>query len=474
MTSRLLLALFFSAVSNQAALPPAVTGPVFNPGLVLRVHKNKLAEIIQVAIPIANPLLKNVMLNETISVSVLKIYKTNMTLEDIKSDHVSCKDLSQAGHLTCEIRDTRFHMVSTARIDAFIFKSDGIIHADGVIPIIRLRIAFQDFNATHYGKPYVNLELEELEFDKKALKIHLDFKNIPSSLINTIVDLFKSVLVKNLRDSIKKFFKASGNGLINKAIEKNFPVSVPIPPLGVSLQTALNSKPVIDEHDVAIGIDGTFFVTSQGYKRDKDAQKVEGDALANYFGDVSLTAYTLNSLHEALRGREIAFNVAGVDLVVKLEGSGEIRISPKGIEGARLGAMVRGTKGKTFVEGKMNVSALLWLGIHKSYDFFLDTDLQQWSINSFDFNSNLPVVHHLGKLIPYLINTYVHYFHKLSLDIPDVILPFDLKVKDLGLVLTEQILQVGVSVQIDHVTRLIQAWVDGVVEQSQPVTSEIF
>jgi len=470
MLLRFLLALFFTVVSAD---PLQSLGPVFNPGVALRVHKKKLAEIIQVAIPIANPFLKDVMLNETISVSVLKIQQTNMTLEDIKSDRVFCTDLADIGHLTCEIHDTKFHMLSKARIDAFIFKSDGTIHADGVIPIIRLKIAFQDFNATHFGKPYLDLELQELEFDKKSLQIHLDFKNIPSSLINTIVELFKSLLAKNLRDSIKKFFKVNGNALINKQIHKSFPTSIPIEPLGISLQTALNIKPVIDGHDVVLGIDGTFFVTSQGYKRDKDAPKIEGDALANYFGDVSLTDYTLNSLLEALNNRDIILNVYGIDIVVRVEGTGVIRISPKGIEGKTISVFVRGSKGSQFVQAKIDVSALLWLGIHKSLDFFLDTDLQKWSINSFDFKSNLPVIQHFGRFIPYLINTYVRYFHKLSLDIPDVILPFDLKVKDLGLVLSDEILQVGVSVQIDHITKLIQQWVEGYLEQNPPVTSEI-
>lgn len=449
----------------------AAAAAPFNPGLVFRVHKKHFAEIFKVAVPIANPFLKNNVITDPISVGILKITETNLSIEDIRSDRVVNPDSTQKDFLRFEIRDSKFHMVSKGRIDAAIFKSDGTIHADGVIPLVRVKVGFQDFNATHHSRPYVHFDLEELEFDKKSLRIHLDFKGIPNFLINQIVDIFKGVVTGKLRDAIKKFFRENGNKLINKAIHTGYPLSVPIAPLGISLQTAVNLKPSIDDHDVVMGIDGTFFDTKSGYKRDKDAPKVEGDALANFFGDASVTSYTFNSFLDALRGRDIAANVQGIDLLVRLENNQPVSISADGIHAKQLDVMVRGNKGKSYVEGRLDFASTLWMGIHKSLDFFLDTDIRNFGINSFDFKTNFPVIGHLKPLIPYAINAFIRYFHRLSLDIPDVVLPFDLKVKDLGLVLTDEILQLGVSVQIDHVTQLIARLLQRFAD-SQALTSD--
>lgn len=439
----------------------------FNPGIVARVHKHHLTEIIKVMIPIANPFLKSIVSEELVDVGVLKLLKTNITIEDIKPARVTCPKTDQSDFLECEILDSNFHLFANAEIKAFVFKSLGTIHADGKINVIKARFGFMNFDDKQHGKPYLNLMLNDIIFDAKSLKVHLDFKNIPSTLIDTIISLFKSALVKNIREQLMKFFNQKGNALVNKIIEQKFPETVEIKPLGIALRTEVPKKPTIDSHDVALGVDGTFYDIAKGYKRDKDAPKVEGEAMEAYFGDVSLTSYTLRTLFESIRGKSIIFEAQGLKLTFTHTGEPTFGICKDGLSGDNVVGKLRVQKGNYWIELSLDVSGLVWLGVHKSIDFFLDIDVKKLTFKRFEVKSNIPGVETLGIVVHMAIEQLLKRFHKFSIDLPNVILPFDLKVTDLGMQLSEDLLQVGGSVQIDHLARELGALFERFVKEER-------
>lgn len=444
----------------------------FNPGLVGRMHKQHLTEIIKVMIPIANPFLKSVILDEPISAGVLKLLQTNITIEDINPTRVICPKPDQLDFLECEIKDSNFHLLAKGQINAIIFKSEGTIHADGKINAIKARFGFMNFTDKQHGKPYLNLSLVDIEFDAKSLKIHLDFKNIPSSLIDTIIATFKNALVKNIRDQLKKFFNQNGNELVNKMIEEKYPVAVEVKSLGIALRTELPVKAAIDSHDLVIGIDGTAYDIQKGYKRDKDAVKVNGDAMEEFFGDVSLTSYSFRTIFDAIRDKVIAFETQGIKLTFKHTGEPTFNICKDGLSGDNVVGTLRAQKGDYWIELAVEASGLVWLGVHKSIDFFLDIDVKKLSFKQFEVKSNIPGVGALGFLIRMAIEQLLKRFHKFSIDLPNVILPFDLKVSNIGLKMSQDLVQVGVSVEIDHLAKVFGDMFDRfVAEERQIMTS---
>ena len=430
----------------------------FNPGVVLRVHKKHLTGIIKVGVAVINPFLKNVFMDEKIDAGMLKLLTTNITLEDIKSDQITCLETQRRDFLQCQITKAKFDLTSTAEINAVVFKSKGKVMVKGILDVVTIKLGFQDFNETHFGRPYININLDEITFDKNALKINLDFKNIPSSLIDKIIDLFKSQVISKLRDEIMKFANKEASNKINEAVHKSYPHSVAIGSLGISLQTALLTKPLIDEHDLAIGIDGSFFETSSGYKRDKDAVEVTGDAMTNFFGDVALTSFTINSFLEAIYKKRVSFTLGSVELeMTSTLLNPNVTITPSLIQIPRISGVTRGELGTNFAEVTGELSLDLAIGIHKSIDFFLDLDFPKFELNEFKLKTNIPMISYFESAIKFFLEQSMKYFHNFSFDIPNFILPFDMKIKDIGFAMNPGYVQLGLTVEIDHIVQLIKA-----------------
>ena len=446
-----------------------------NPGVVLRIHKKNLTGIIKVGVSVINPFLKNVFMDEWIDTGMLKIETTNMNMEDIKSEQVTCIETQRKDFLQCQIIKAQFNMASTAYLDAVIFKNHGKIMVRGILDVVTLKIGFMDFNTTHFGRPYVAINLDEITFDKNTLKINLDFRGIPSFLVEKTIEFFKSKVISKLRDEIMKFANKQGSDKINMVVHKVFPHTVILDPVGISLQTALLFKPSIDEHDLVIGIDGTFFDTQSGYKRDKDAAEVTGDAMDHFFGDVSLTNYTINSFFQAIYQKRISMSLGPIQLeMISTTLDPDVSISPSLIQISRMSGITRGESGSNFGEVTMDVSLDMIVGIHTSIDFFLDLDIPHFDLHEFKMKTNIPMISYFESAIRFFLEQAIKYFHSFSLDIPNFVLPFDMKVVDVGLQMNHGYVQLGLTVEIDHVIpEIIKAFQTNFEGQSNFMVSAI-
>ena len=430
----------------------------WNPGVVLRLHKKNLSKIITVGTKVVNPFIKNITITDPIEASILTLHKTELVLADVQPSQIVWPSLDKEGYLECEVLKVGFKLVGHGEIKAAFFKSKGTVLATGFVSKVVVRFAFEDFSAARKDKPFVKVELQQFEFDTKSMIIKLDFRLIPDSLINNVISLFKSVVVKSIQSSIAKSFKLKFNKAVNEFVEREYPASVSLGPYGLSLQTLLSSKPTVTAMEVVLGLDGTFFDTAAGYSRSKDAAAVSTHKLDRFFGDLTVTSYSVNTFFEAVFNKDFVFDLAGTSLTLRSELSHpDVRMSSRGIRLDKYPLFARVQRGKDFLESRSEVSLLLDAEVHKSVDFFLDFFVREFAFHKLEFRSDKPFMAVLGRVVRLFMMALFAAKQKFSLGIPDVNLPFDTKLKDLGVDIEDGYLQVGASVDVDHVTKWVLA-----------------
>lgn len=459
---------FIAAILLQLAL----NVNTLNPGFVVKVHKNKIPQIMKVAVPIMNPLLKNVVLNETIDVSLLKLTSSVLDIANLLPSQIDCPFNNDPNFIQCEISKAAFNIISQAEIDTPLFKSTGTIKCQGVLNLIRVRFGFKEFTEKQKGKPFLNLVLEDLHFDKDSMQIHIDMKGIPNALIDQIVKTFKSSVLNKIKENLIKFVKEKGNLKINQIIDEKYPSAVDLVDIGISMRTELNACSIIDQENIIFGMDATFYDTKTGYKRTKESHLIDSKPMDKYFLDIALTSYMINSFFESIYDKRIKVTTEkAVFEVQSTWKSPDLVIDSEAVKCNAFTGALKLYKENMFAEFIGDVSFDLHLNSRKSIDQFVDFDFKKLSLNEMKFNSNIPVVKYMEFFVKYALKSLFVFLHSFSVDIPNINFPGDIKLTDFELRMNSGFIDAGISVDIDHVVEAVQNMMNGYQKVKKSVRS---
>ncbi len=260
------------------------------------------------------PYIKHMKSSQQFSKDGVTIYDSEFDLEPINPNQISIK--IEKGKLMVIAEEISFQMNSSIKIHKII-KTSGDIKIRGELRKIELDLKFLDF-IKNDPKPYVRLDIQNIEYSSHDWHFRIDVEWIPEWLIDSIVHFLKrKILKKEIPSLIHNVVK-----IINKVamtgIKKYYPDYLEIKEKNLGLATKITGKPILKNSKLLIHIDGTFYRIDTGYRRIGEPGETEmhqDPLLLNVF----LTDYSINTFFDAIYNQEFSFKKDSLILKVKVK-----------------------------------------------------------------------------------------------------------------------------------------------------------
>jgi hypothetical protein len=421
----------------------------YNPGIIVSIHEKEFGNLVSGILPAVNHLTKDFVEEETMSEGPLTIRRCQGSLNDLTSDQFQFDFTTEPGVIRFTLQNVGHTLKCDGDISIAFAHSSGSVHSSGIIEHISMRMIFRDFDETHKDKPYFSLKVTEMNFNKDSFQITADFQNIPDVIINKVIDLFKSQILDKVKDAILSKFDQQGDSIIDGIINAKYPAFVPIENLDISVCINLLSKPVLDSESLYLYLDGTVFSNSKGYNRTADAEVISIHTDDQFYLDLHITQYSVNTLFSALYDLEIDYLFNGFKLFFdSMDNESNIIIEENRIKvlnySSKLGVELNSNYAK-LSSGMEVVSNLI---VKKEDDRIWATfDFSDFKFLNFDIDSSFYFPEGAANLISSLIEKVINYEQQFKVKVPKAVFPFNITVKDVGLQLFDKHMRVGLSIE---------------------------
>jgi hypothetical protein len=430
----------------------ATTHSEYNPGIIVNIHESEFGSLVANMLPVINKMTKKFEVDEEIEDGSITIHKMIVSLDDLEPEQLQFDFKTHPGVILIKLTNVNHSIISFADFNMKIFKSTGTIISSGIINVIMLRMYFRDFDDSHKDKPYFSIKIDDLQFNKDSFVIKADFKLIPDWAIDSIIKLFKSSVLDKVKTKILKRIDRDGDGMIDKAINKDYPSSVSLEQLDTSMSTNLVRKPISDDQNLYFYIDGTFFNTEKGYSRSSDAENITIHTDDQFFIDVHVTQYSINSLFSALNGNVLKYDFFGFWLFFdSLSASNPISIIEDKITIKDFSSQIGAEKGADyFARLKSSIeleSNLITKKIGK--DFWAFIDILNFELLDLQIDASFPTARIPIQLIRDFTKMILTFKNEFKFKFPKMKLPFEVQLKDIGLSLFKEHMRIGLSIERD-------------------------
>lgn len=143
----------------------------------------------------------------------------------------------------------------------------------GTISKIGMNLGFETQLKNASLVPKVNIKDFDLAFDMNSFSYNFDCGICSETVINLILASFKGPLLSSVSNEARNVINRVIINSANSIMLENFPVSIPLN-VNMSISTA-TTGPLFVKNDYLGGpIDGTVYLTAQGYKRPSDAPEM--------------------------------------------------------------------------------------------------------------------------------------------------------------------------------------------------------
>lgn len=441
--------LIMNLVYLTALLALTCSAFAYRPGIIVTVRESEFGNLVKGALPLINKSTKNFVMDEPIAEDMLTINRIEGSLDDIHSENLRFTFRPDVGIISIVVSKVWHHVKCEGEAKAKFIRSPGVITSSGIIDEILIDMHFRDFTDAQKGKPYFSLKIQQLNFNKDSFDIHADFKGIPNFLIDGIIKIFKSKVLDKVKNSILETLDKKGDSMIDKALDKLYPFAVPLTNLDTSLCISVLQKPHIDDKNLYLEIDGTFFNTQKGYSRTQDAEDIKLHTDDNFYVDVHVTQYSINSLISAVYNTQIHYKLFGFDLMVEsLNNEGIVDIDIDKITVNKFNSLIGISKNDFFarVNLSLNFSSAFNVSRHSDGFFWAALDVYDFKFLEFDIDTSYGSHPEISELVEVCIQTFVRFQKKFTMKLPVIELPFNIKIEDVGAELFDKQIRFGVSI----------------------------
>jgi hypothetical protein len=421
----------------------------FRPGIIVTVHENEFGNLVKGVLPLINNGTKNFVMDETISEEMIDINRIEGSLDDIHSENLGFAFHPDTGIISIVVSKIWHHVKCFGVAKAKFIKSPGVITSSGMIDEVLINMNFRDFTDTQKGKPYFSVKVQQLTFNKDSFDIHADFKGIPNFIIDAIIKIFKAKLLDKIKDSILKSLDKKSDPMIDKALDKLYPQYVSLKDLDTSLSIELIQKPHIDDKNLYIEVDGTFFNTEKGYSRTQDAEDIKLQTDDQFYVDAHVTQYSVNSLINSLYHTKIHRRVFGFDVEVEsLNNESNVQIDIEKFTFTKFNSLLNVSKNGLFarVNSSVNLSSAFVVRRHSDGSFWASMDVYDLKFLELDIDSSFGRQPLVSKLVQFAIRTYLRFQNNFKVKLPTIELPFNIKVDNIGAESFDKYIRFGVSI----------------------------
>ena len=156
------------------------------------------------------------------------------------------------------IRNMNFNLRLKTFLSLAIQNYEGYFNIKSKIDHLQLKISFQRDETRFYVKPKIHCFVNALKINDQGMEITSNIQNMPVLFVEVITMIFRSQIKDSLEVYIKETMPTDTTVQINALIEKFYRDSIDIEE-GLSLNTLLTDKIIVDEDQIRLQIVGQFF-----------------------------------------------------------------------------------------------------------------------------------------------------------------------------------------------------------------------
>lgn len=236
---------------------------------------------------------------EGITLTNLTVNVTNPSAQNVQFDFNSTQNALIAG-----VSNTSIYISLKWKYNALL---SGNALISGPVKVAGLNVGFTETQRDEFNVPQLSLNHFDFALDKDAFKLNFDCKLCPKFLTDLLVKIFKSSLLSTVENSVREMFSQELFEDMNAGIYEFYPTTVNVTDeIGVS--TALVSSINVEDDHLELPLDMTFFLLSEGYKRQGDGPVVPRyDAQDSGEIMVFLSSYVTDTLMRTINTKPISF-----------------------------------------------------------------------------------------------------------------------------------------------------------------------
>jgi hypothetical protein len=199
----------------------------------------------------------------------------------------------------------------------------GVGDIKGPISKVAMNLGFETQEKNGMLIPKVNIQDFDIDFDRGNFHFNFDCSFCPGDLVNLILELFKGPLIDKIRDEARSAINQKVIGKVNEIIMDKYPLTQELTSeISMGLAT---TGPVVVKSDYLSGpIDGTVFLTAEGYNRPYDAPEIPTESHENP-GEILLfvSKYVYQTFNKTMNKVPLNFqtSVMGFNINIDVDGS---------------------------------------------------------------------------------------------------------------------------------------------------------
>jgi hypothetical protein len=259
---------------------------------------------------------------EDIEARDLTITGVTAIVKNNKHENVVVNFNEPQNALGLNVTNTELDIHVSWRYSVFGFTVSGTGDITGEISYIFMNMIFLTQDKEGHLIPKVDIKDFDINFNASEFRFDFNCNACPGNVVNIILNAMRGPLLNQVRNQARRVFDAQVVTRVNDMLKERFPTSVSINN-ELSLSTA-NMGPIkITKEFLFAGIDGTIFLTNEGYSRPFNAPnmeikgfKSEGEIL------VFISDYVEKTAEKSLNKMPISFQTSLLGMTVNVDVDG--------------------------------------------------------------------------------------------------------------------------------------------------------
>ena len=225
-----------------------------------------------------------------------------------------------------------------------ILEVSGVGDIEGPISHLSMMIGFENQEKDGMLIPKINIQDFDMGINSGDWHFHFDCSACPPGIADLLLDLFKSDLIKKIKDEAKSVVDNKVGDIVNEALMEQYPLQTAATD-EISVSLATTGPVTVTEDFLHVPLDSTVFLTSQGYNRPFDAPVIPTEDPDNP-GEIQLFAstYLYETFEQSINQVPMEFttSIMGFQAIFKINGTAcpfELKTQDKNLHAAFGGAL---------------------------------------------------------------------------------------------------------------------------------------
>ena len=260
---------------------------------------------------------------DDISQGDLKITEVNVEVVNEDHNNVQLSFNQDKNALGVAVSNTYIKAHVNWKYEILFFSVSGVGDVSGPINYVGMNLGFETQEKGGMSIPKLNIQDFDISFNTEGFNFNFDCNLCPGDVVNLILGAFKGQLLDEVRNQARNVVYNNVINLVNSVLLDQYPLTTEVTDemsIGLATTGPVSVKPDF----LSVPIDGTVFLTQEGYNRPFEAPEIPSESPENP-GEIILfiSKYVYQTLEKTINKVPMNFETTlyGFTIQIQIDGS---------------------------------------------------------------------------------------------------------------------------------------------------------